>query len=252
MIAQRSRARSAEPKPGGPPLLRACRGRLRVRLGGCSDQHDDPPQRTNGAQNPRVGKGGRPVALGLGRVDAAQRVASGRDPPTLHVPHAAPPRSSCGGLGHCPWGVFLLTLGATRPRLLRMNLHQPSNDTFLFATNDLLKRTRAGDREAIEILFRRYRQVLQDFLHKRLPPASRSLLETEDLVQEVLTRAITALPSFEYRGIGSFWAYLRQIGLNHLSEMARKSQRADQRAVSLHESSVIERGSRSLISIVSS
>lgn len=132
-----------------------------------------------------------------------------------------------------------------------MTSPQPTNEALLLTTGDLLSRARSGDREAIEVLFGRYRQVLQNFLHKRLPHASRSLLETQDLVQEVLTRVITALPSFEYRGIGSFWAYLRQIALNHLYEIARKSQRTDQRVVSLQESSLIEPTSPSLLAVVS-
>ena len=124
-------------------------------------------------------------------------------------------------------------------------------DRSLLDTGDLLSRVRTNDREAIETLFGRYRESLQTFLHKRLPSASRSLLETQDLVQEVLARVLTVLPSFEYRGIGSFWAYLRQIALNHLSEVARKSERPHQRAKTLAESKLPEPSRRTPLEEIS-
>ena len=79
----------------------------------------------------------------------------------------------------------------------------------------------------MEGLLERYRQPLQKLLHlrRRRQLDSRSLLETQDLVQEVMTRALVRLPSFEYRGIGSFWAYLRQVALNHVHEVGRRTRR---------------------------
>ncbi len=104
----------------------------------------------------------------------------------------------------------------------------PSSDSSkLLATGDLLTRARSGERQAIEALVVRYRQPLEHLLHLRLVPNARRLLETQDLVQEVLTRALRLLPRFEYRGIGSFWSYLRSVALNYLREAARKGSRQE-------------------------
>ncbi len=104
----------------------------------------------------------------------------------------------------------------------------PSSDrTNLLATSDLLTRARSGEKQAIEALIVRYRQPLEQLLHLRLAPNARRLLETQDLVQEVLTRALRLLPRFEYRGIGSFWSYLRSVALNYLRESTRKVSRLE-------------------------
>src|SRR5689334_16228480 len=64
----------------------------------------------------------------------------------------------------------------------------------LLATGDLLGRAQSGDRQAIDLLLSRYQRPLQNLLHLRLTPNTRRLLETQDLVQEVLTRALARLP----------------------------------------------------------
>jgi RNA polymerase sigma factor (sigma-70 family) len=95
----------------------------------------------------------------------------------------------------------------------------------LLQTRDLLGLVRAGDREAVDALVHRYQPALERLLHARVRGVSRRLLDTTDLVQEVTLRALGALGSFEYRGIGSFWAFLRRIALNHVVEVVRKVQR---------------------------
>ncbi len=92
----------------------------------------------------------------------------------------------------------------------------------LLQTADLLTRARAGDADAKAELFARYRVPLDRFLHARLSSPARALYETDDLVQEVFSRALARLGDFQYRGIGSFWSYLRQIGMNHVIQVSRK------------------------------
>lgn len=90
-------------------------------------------------------------------------------------------------------------------------------------TADLLSRALAGDEPARDALIAAYGPRLHAFLSGRLPAASRSLLETGDVVQEILLRALRTLPSFEYRGHGSFWAHLRAIALNYVADQYRRS-----------------------------
>lgn len=98
-------------------------------------------------------------------------------------------------------------------------------DSDLLETGGLLEQARRGDREARETLFRRYRAPLARFLHLRLPVPARGLFDTEDVVQEVCAHAFLGLDRFEYRGIGSFWGYLRRIGINRVLKAARRSSR---------------------------
>lgn len=95
----------------------------------------------------------------------------------------------------------------------------------LLATRQLLDRVRAGDQAARDDLFDRYRRKLEMFLRARLPDDLRRLADTQDFTQDVSIKALTSLERFEYRGLGSFWAYLRTIALNQLIEAVRKQQR---------------------------
>ena len=96
----------------------------------------------------------------------------------------------------------------------------------LSRTADLLEEARRGDPAARDALFARYREPLSRFLHARLPAGARGMLETEDVVQEVSARAFSNLDRFTYRGIGSFWGFLRQIGLNYVVQVSRRARRA--------------------------
>ena len=96
------------------------------------------------------------------------------------------------------------------------------DDCALSGTADLIAQARAGDEPARAELVQRYREPLASFLHARLSPSARSLFETGDIVQETLTAALLQLERFEFRGIGSFWSYLRRIGLNLIKQEVRR------------------------------
>ena len=87
----------------------------------------------------------------------------------------------------------------------------------------LIHRAQAGDKAAMERLLERHREALLRFLHGRLSPAARSVTDTSDVVQEVFKSALESLERFEYRGLGSFWAYLREIGKNRLRHEERRA-----------------------------
>jgi RNA polymerase sigma-70 factor (ECF subfamily) len=90
-------------------------------------------------------------------------------------------------------------------------------------TADLVAQARAGDARAREELALRYRAPLARLLHSRLSSSARGLFETDDIVQEALAAALLRLERFEYRGVGSFWSYLRRIGFNLITQAARNS-----------------------------
>lgn len=90
---------------------------------------------------------------------------------------------------------------------------------------DLLLRAKKGDQKAVEALFTRYLPRVRRWAHGRLPASSRSLLNTDDLAQEVLLRAVVSLNRFEPRHEGAFQGFLRQTILNRVRDEIRSSRR---------------------------
>ena len=110
------------------------------------------------------------------------------------------------------------------------------------STASILLRARGGDGAARETLAGRYLTVLRRWAHGRLPRAARDLVDTDDLVQSAVARALLRLNSFEPRREGAFLAYLRQILLNQIRDHARRAKRRPQHE-SLSEN--LHAGSRS-------
>jgi len=96
-----------------------------------------------------------------------------------------------------------------------------SPSTELLATGDLLRRAKAGDKEALNKLMGRYRPRLIRWATGRLPMNARSLLDTGDVVQETLLRAIQALDGIEIEEPGKFQAYVRTAVLNRIRDQMR-------------------------------
>lgn len=95
----------------------------------------------------------------------------------------------------------------------------------LESTGTLLARARGGDDRARENLAARYLDALRRWAHGRLPRSARDLVDTDDVVQSALYRAMNRIEEFENRGDGAFLAYMRQILLNQIRDEARRSRR---------------------------
>ena len=93
------------------------------------------------------------------------------------------------------------------------------------ATNELLRRAKDGDTGARDQLLARYLPRLRRWAAGRLPRHARSLLDTTDLVQEILTKVIQGLDRIEVRGPGGFQAYVRQAVLNRIRDEVRWAKR---------------------------
>jgi RNA polymerase sigma factor (sigma-70 family) len=94
----------------------------------------------------------------------------------------------------------------------------------------LIRRIRAGDKDARDLLLRRFLPLLQRWAHGRLPRQMRDLNETDDLVQVTLVKALARLDQFESAGPGAFLAYLRQALLNQVRDEIRRHQRRPEHA----------------------
>ena len=99
----------------------------------------------------------------------------------------------------------------------------PGHD--LVITEDLLRRAKTGDRDALAILIARYRPRLERWASGRLPLYARSLLDTGDLVQETLIKTIQSLESIRADQPGSFQGYVRRAVLNRIRDQVRWARR---------------------------
>ena len=89
----------------------------------------------------------------------------------------------------------------------------------------LLLRAKQGDSDAVEQLWARYLPRVQRWAHGRLPASSRGLLDTDDLAQEILVRAVQHVETFEPRHEGAFQGYLRQMLKNRVLDEVRRAAR---------------------------
>jgi RNA polymerase sigma-70 factor (ECF subfamily) len=96
------------------------------------------------------------------------------------------------------------------------------------STFHLLARARAGDQEAVELLFARHLKPLQRWASGRLPRWARDLADTNDVVQETLLQTFRRIDRFEPRRVGALQAYLRQAVLNRIrNELRRRGRRPE-------------------------
>jgi RNA polymerase sigma factor (sigma-70 family) len=90
---------------------------------------------------------------------------------------------------------------------------------------ELLRRARDGDSDAQDQLCARYLPRLRRWARGQLPSGARSVLDTGDIVQDVLIKALRIIPVFEPRHEGGFQACLRIILKNKLRDVARHVKR---------------------------
>ncbi len=118
--------------------------------------------------------------------------------------------------------------GPRRPRVISMSQDdgRPAEGAIdADSSFVLLQRARSGDEDALNRLIERYLPGLRRFATGRLPRDRYDLLDTDDLVQETLMRAVRHLESFEARREGALRAYLRQSLLNRIRDEARRARR---------------------------
>jgi RNA polymerase sigma-70 factor (ECF subfamily) len=92
-------------------------------------------------------------------------------------------------------------------------------------TSELVRRAAAGDSAALEAIIKRYFPALMRIAHGRLPQGARGLMETGDIVQATVVRALAHLGTFQAEREGAFLAYLRTILLNQIRDVARQFSR---------------------------
>jgi RNA polymerase sigma-70 factor, ECF subfamily len=105
-------------------------------------------------------------------------------------------------------------------------------DPPLESTLDLLYLAKAGDRDAVERLLARCVPPLRRWASGRLPRWTRDLMDTDDLVNETVLRAVNRLHTFEPRHDGALVAYLRKAVMNRIrDEVARRKRMPPQQSL---------------------
>jgi len=102
----------------------------------------------------------------------------------------------------------------------------PAGEAGLDSTVALVERAKTGDREALDRLFARFLPSLRRWASGRLPRWTRDLMDTDDLVQETVMRAINRIDRFESRHEGALQAYLRQAIVNRIRDEIRRGKRS--------------------------
>ncbi len=85
-------------------------------------------------------------------------------------------------------------------------------------TLDLVRKAQGGDRDAMERLLQRYYERLRRSIRASLHPRMRSILDTVDIVQQTMAKAVTIFADFEMRSEGAFLHWLRTIALRQISD----------------------------------
>ena len=88
-------------------------------------------------------------------------------------------------------------------------------------TEVLIRRAHGGDRGAIAQLISRYQGHLLSLVRRRLGPALRSQVESRDVAQDVMLRAVQDVQGFRPRGPRSFLSWMSGIAENRLRNLAR-------------------------------
>lgn len=90
-------------------------------------------------------------------------------------------------------------------------------------TQALIARIRAGEEGARDRLMHRFLPGLRRWARGRLPDHARGLVETNDLVQVTLLRALGRIHEFDHGREGAFLAYLHRILINCLRDEVRRA-----------------------------
>ena len=97
---------------------------------------------------------------------------------------------------------------------------------------NLVRRAQCGDDRALASLLERHGQPLRRRIQGSLSPAVRRKLSASDVLQETLLVASRRLHAFEYRGQGSFGAWLGQIADHAARKAARRFEGTAKRGTS--------------------
>ena len=117
---------------------------------------------------------------------------------------------------------FPLMQGARTGRAAAASIKAKRTSQDAATSLELVLRASAGDQAAYTELYERYKPRLQRWAHNRLPQGTRGAFQTDDLVQDTLTRVFGHLDTFNPRHEGAFQGYVRTALLHRIVDLARR------------------------------
>ena len=105
-----------------------------------------------------------------------------------------------------------------------------------FDTDQLLQSAVSGNQDAADVLLQRHRQRLRTLVRTRLDSRLAGRVDPSDVVQDVLLAAHRRLDDYLREQPISFYAWLRQIALNRLTDLYRRHVLAAKRTLDREES----------------
>ncbi len=102
-------------------------------------------------------------------------------------------------------------------------------------TEELLRRTGAGDRSARGALLERHRARLIRMVALRLDPRLAARVDPSDVVQDVLAEADRRLDAYTRKRPLPFYPWLRQLAVDRLADQHRRHVQAGRRSVTREE-----------------
>lgn len=115
-----------------------------------------------------------------------------------------------------------LTSGKAKPQY---DAADPVPESKTESSVDLLVKAQSGDADALNQLLARYLPRLKRWAGGRLPWALRSMLGTEDLIQDAIIHALPHLNKLEIRSQRAFQVYLQQAVRNHVLDLHKRARR---------------------------
>ena len=91
---------------------------------------------------------------------------------------------------------------------------------------ELIRLAQNGDQRALDRLCERYLPRLKGWAHGRVPTRLRSILDTDDLVQDTLLKTVRRVDNLHAEREGAFNVYVRQALLNQVRDQLRRVQRS--------------------------
>lgn len=96
----------------------------------------------------------------------------------------------------------------------------PTMDRQVAESIQLLRHAQSGDQQALNDLYARYGERLRTVVRFRLGSRLRSRLESCDVVQDALMKALPRIPNSEFATSGAFFHWLTSIVENHIRDLA--------------------------------
>jgi RNA polymerase sigma-70 factor (ECF subfamily) len=141
-------------------------------------------------------------------------------------------------------GAVIESMGEREPTPRSLSAASPDREEKRREDDELVERTRRGDMDAFEALYRRHSPAVFGLTLRML----QNRADAEDLLQEIFLQAYDRLPSFEGRSAFGTWLYRLSVNrcLDHLRSRTVKDRNRTEELAPEHSNAASSRGTSAL------